>query len=118
MALQWLGFVFTPTDYKAIITEKDMEMHIIDVGTLVRSIGYTLSFETQQQLTREVDIDNSGKIDIGEVGEAKVPDTDLTGVRQEPAHPRLADHGDRLDSHIIMSLTTNLTWGQSPRLLG
>eukprot|EP00928_Gymnodinium_smaydae_P095017 TRINITY_DN8096_c1_g1_i1.p1 TRINITY_DN8096_c1_g1~~TRINITY_DN8096_c1_g1_i1.p1 ORF type:complete len:1003 (+),score=230.66 TRINITY_DN8096_c1_g1_i1:234-3011(+) len=44
----------------------DKEVSIVDVGKVVRSIGYTMAFETQQKLVREVDIDNTGKLDISE----------------------------------------------------
>jgi len=45
---------------------KEGEVAIVDVGKVVRSVGYTLPFETQQKMVREVDIDSSGKLDIME----------------------------------------------------
>jgi len=44
----------------------DEEVDVIDIGKIIRSIGYTLSFEMQQNLTNKVDIDCSGKLDMRE----------------------------------------------------
>jgi len=43
------------------------EVGIESIGSVIRSIGYTLSFEVQQSLIAKVDIDGSGKLDLYEL---------------------------------------------------
>jgi len=43
------------------------EIGVLDIGMVIRSIGYPLSFQMQQHLTSKVDIDGSGKLDLSEL---------------------------------------------------
>lgn len=44
----------------------DAEVDVLDVGKVIRAIGYVIDFETQQNLINKVDIDCSGKLDKSE----------------------------------------------------
>jgi calmodulin len=40
---------------------EDVEVDVVEIGKMVRSIGYVIDFEMQQNLTCKVDIDGSGR---------------------------------------------------------
>jgi len=42
------------------------ELSTLDIGKVLRWLGYVVPFEVQQSLTSQVDIDGSGKLDLGE----------------------------------------------------
>lgn len=42
---------------------KDGEVEVVDIGKMVRAIGYVVDFDVSQNLTNKVDIDGSGKLD-------------------------------------------------------
>jgi len=43
------------------------EMNVMDVGKVLRWLGYAVSFDVQQRLVKEVDVDQSGSLDIAEM---------------------------------------------------
>eukprot|EP00930_Biecheleria_cincta_P019218 TRINITY_DN14728_c0_g4_i1.p1 TRINITY_DN14728_c0_g4~~TRINITY_DN14728_c0_g4_i1.p1 ORF type:complete len:1144 (+),score=192.45 TRINITY_DN14728_c0_g4_i1:94-3525(+) len=43
------------------------EMNVLDVGKVLRWLGYAVSFDVQQRLVKEVDVDQSGSLDIAEM---------------------------------------------------
>jgi hypothetical protein len=42
-------------------------MNVMDVGKVLRWLGYAVSFDVQQRLVKEVDVDQSGSLDIAEM---------------------------------------------------
>jgi len=43
------------------------EISVLEIGKVIRSAGYPLPFEQQQNITSKVDVDGSGKLDLSEL---------------------------------------------------
>lgn len=48
-------------------TDRRGELSTLDVGRLLRSIGWVVSFEQQQKMVTKVDVDDSGMLEISEL---------------------------------------------------